>query len=122
MAIQLLKLRGVPPDELEELYALLDANDIDYYETSAGNWGISMPALWLRDESQHEQACGLLKSFHEQRYRQARSEYEELRRSGRARTLVDIIRENPARYFLYTALVIGLIYLSIAPYMAMGKG
>mgnify|MGYP000122608217 CR=1 FL=1 len=25
-----------------------------YYETPAGNWGISMPALWLKDENAHD--------------------------------------------------------------------
>ncbi len=38
MATQLVKLRNVPEDELEEIYALMEANDIEVYETSAGNW------------------------------------------------------------------------------------
>ena len=59
----LFKLRGVPEDEIKEVIALLDENRVDYYETDAGNWGISMPALWLKDENDYPKARELLDNY-----------------------------------------------------------
>lgn len=53
MSKLLFKLRGVPDDEADEIRALLAEKQIEYYETSAGNWGISLPALWLQDDSRY---------------------------------------------------------------------
>jgi hypothetical protein len=119
MAKQLLKLRHVPDDELNEIRALLEANEIDFYETSAGNWGISMPALWLVHDEQYPQARHLLDEYSEERYRRARSEYEALKQAGKARTFMDIARENPLRFILYMAIVVVLAYFSIAPFIAV---
>ncbi len=119
MAIQLLKLRGVPEDELADLHNLLEEHDIDYYETSAGNWGISMPALWLRDHAQFTQARALLDDYQARRRLQAREEYLRLKREGRARTFLDIARENPLRYVAYLALIAGLVYISVVPFLAL---
>ena len=63
MARQLLKLRHVPEDERAEICELLETHDIAFYETSAGNWGISLPALWLVHDEQYEQARALLDSL-----------------------------------------------------------
>ncbi len=67
MAILLFSLRDVPDDENFEIKELLDTHEINYYETSAGNWGVSMPALWLRDKDQLEKAQKLLSEYHTQR-------------------------------------------------------
>jgi hypothetical protein len=42
----------VPDDEAHEIRELLIDNDIDFYETSVGVFGISMPGLWLKNEEQ----------------------------------------------------------------------
>lgn len=117
MAIQLMKLRLVPADELEDIHALMEAHDISVYETSAGNWGISLPALWLHDESRYQEAKDLLASYAEQRQARARESYEALKAAGRARTLLDIIRDNPLRFLVSTALIGALLWLSLVPFL-----
>ena len=119
MATQLLKLRNVPPDELEEIYALLEENEIEVYETSAGNWGISMPALWLRHDEQLTTAKALLKQYETERFERVRGEYEELKRAGKARTFIDIARENPFKYIAYLAMIAGLLYISLVPFLSL---
>ena len=52
MPVKLFSLRGVPDDEADEIRALLAQHAIDYYETPPGNWGVSMPAIWLPDDSE----------------------------------------------------------------------
>jgi hypothetical protein len=119
MAIQLMLLRNVPADELAEVCSLLDAHDIAYYETSAGTFGISLPALWLHDESRYDQARTLLDAYSAERYARARAEFEALKAAGRKRTFLDIARENPLRFVLYLALAGGLAWVSTVPFLQM---
>jgi hypothetical protein len=119
MAIQLVKLRHMPADELEEIHALMIEHDIEVYETGAGSWGISMPALWLRHDAQYEQAQALLDSYAEERFQRMRGEYQALKAAGKARTFLDIARENPIRYFVYVAMIGALIYISLIPFISL---
>lgn len=121
MAVQLFILRGVPDDEADEIRALLTEHRIDYYETPAGSWGMSMPALWLNDENQLERAQNLLDDYQQQRRAAARDEYDELRVQGRQRTVIDLFRDHPLRYLLYLALVAVIAYFSISPFVNLGR-
>ena len=106
-------LRGVPGDEADEVRALLSENDIHYYETPPGNWGLSLPALWLQDESQVAEANGLLDQYQHERMLSARSEYARLRAEGKTPGLLDNIRNNFLRVVLTLAGAGALIYLPI---------
>ena len=89
MPVQLFRLRGVPDDEAEDIRALLTDNGIDFYETPAGNWGISMPAIWLTDENQLQQAQSLIKTYQQERFVRIRNEYEQLRKDGKNKNFID---------------------------------
>lgn len=119
MATQLVKLRHVPQDELEEIHALMEAHDIEVYETSAGSWGISMPALWLRHDEQLDHARSLLKEYEVERFNRMRGEYEALKQAGKARSFLDIARENPLRYIAYLVMIAALVYISLVPFLAL---
>jgi len=119
MATQLMKLRYVPEDELREIHELMEQHEIEVYETSAGNWGISLPALWLKDDEQYPRARALLDDYARERASKARAEFEALKRSGRERTFIDILREKPLRTILYISVVLVLIYISIAPFVSL---
>lgn len=121
MAVQLIKLKFVPADELEEIHALMADNDIEVYETSAGNWGISMPALWLRDDAQLPQARALLDAYAEERFQRMRGEYQALKDAGKARTFLDIARENPLKYIAYVVMIGVLVYISLVPFISLVK-
>ncbi len=112
MPAQLFKLRGVPDDEAEEIRALLQEHTIDFYETPAGNWGISMPSIWLNDELQLEQARTLIEEYQQQRQRSGRQE--------RPRTLFAMVGEHPLRYLVYVALIALVLYISITPFLKLG--
>lgn len=115
----LLRLRGVPPDEADEIRELLQSNSIDFYETSAGNWGISMPAMWLRDSSQLQRALALLQAYQHERTQRMQNEYAQLKARGEQRTLFDIFREDPLRMILYLAAVAAIIYISLVPFFEL---
>ena len=120
MATLLFRLRNVPEDEAEEVRQLLEAHAIAFYETDAGNWGISLPALWLQDESQHAQASALLLNYQQERAARVRADYRALRAQGRHPTLMTSLRENPVRFVVYTGLSAAVLYLSVSSFFGLG--
>jgi hypothetical protein len=120
MSVILFRLRGVPDDEADEIRELLKTNGIDFYETSAGNWGISMPAIWLRDYHQLKQTKQMLEVYQEERSSRMQSEYARQKERGENRNLYDIFREDPLRMLLYVAAVVAIIYFSVMPFLEMG--
>jgi len=121
MATQLFSLRNVPDDEADEVRALLDAHQVDYYETGAGNWGISSPALWLRNDDDLPRARELIDAYQRQRAIEQRERYAELRRRGEHRTLWKVFVEHPLRFVMYLAIVGVVAYLSIKPFLHLGQ-
>lgn len=117
MPIQLMRLRGVPDDEAEEVRQLLSDAHIDYYETPAGMWGVSMPAIWLRDDSQLSTAEKLLENYQQQRRQQARDDYEQLRARGLNPGILDKIKQAPLQFLIYLLAILFVLYLSTAPFL-----
>lgn len=120
MAVKLFSLNGVPDDEAEEVRALLNANSVEFHETSAGNWGISSAAIWLPDDVRLEEAQALIADYQRARQVRARAEYEQLCREGKQRTLADVILEHPLRFFVYLAVIAAILYFSIKPFLDIG--
>ncbi len=117
MAIVLMKLRQVPEDELTEILDLLDTHEVDYYQTTAGSWGISLPALWLSDESRFEEVRALLDDYAAERQQKVREEYRLMHEAGKSRTMLDMLRENPLKYIGALILISGLLYISLMPFI-----
>ncbi|MBY0473672.1 MAG: hypothetical protein K2Q13_01260 [Nitrosomonas sp.] len=113
MAKILFRLNGVSDDEAYEVRELLTNNAIDYYETAPGNWGVSMPAIWLNDDSQFEKARALLDTYQNERTVRMREEYDRLKREGKNRTFWDAIIQKPVSFAIHLALALMVIYLSI---------
>lgn len=119
MAILLMNLRNVPDDELEEVHALLESHGIDVYETTVGSFGISMPGLWLYDDSKLAQARALLDAYAEERRQRVQREHAELKAAGKARTFGDIARENPVRFVVYLAAIVAVAWFALMPFLSL---
>ena len=117
MAVLLFKLNGVPEDEAEDIRALLNENGIDYYETDAGRWGISLAAVWLRDDRQLQRAREMLDLYQQQRFVRAREEYEARKAAGELETLLGRAVRDPLRFLLYFAAILLILYLSVTPFI-----
>ncbi|PTN12067.1 DUF6164 family protein [Nitrosomonas aestuarii] len=117
----LFKLNGVSNDEANEVRTLLDDNDIDYYETSAGNWGISLPAIWLKDVTQFKRARALVDEYQKARTIKMRAEYALMKKEGKNKTLFDAIKEKPAQFVLHLAVSALVVYLSIRLVIDIGE-
>ncbi len=109
----LFRLNGVSDEEANDVRELLIHNAIDFYETSAGNWGVSMAAIWLKDENQFQRARTLLDTYQSERATRMREEYTRLKQQGKHKTLIASIRQSPVLFTVHLALAILVIYLSI---------
>jgi len=105
--------RGVPDDEVYEIREVLTNNNIDFYETSSGNWGISMPAFWLQYDGDFETAQGLLNVYHEQRAKKQCEIYQKLKGEGRDKKWMDFFKKNPVRTVVYISFVVFILYLYV---------
>ena len=116
MPLQLFNLRGVPEDEAEDIRQLLDENQIEFYETSAGNWGVSLPAFWLSDESsQFDEAKALIDAYQVERAERAQEAYRQLKAEGQQRNLIGMLKESPLQLAVYLLLIGLILFISLTP-------
>ena len=120
MTILLFSLRGVPEDEADEVRELLAEQNIDFYETSAGNWGMSMPALWLRDEGELEKAQHVLNAYQQQRFLTSRENYLQSKKAGQQKTFLKAFIEKPLLYCAYILTMLLVVYVSIRLLFELG--
>ncbi len=121
MAVRVFNLNNVPDDELEEVRELFNQHSIDFYETPAGRWGISSPALWIKDEKQHPQVKTLLAEYAVKRASRKREEYDQLKKEGQQKPTLDLIKERPFFVVMYAAILALIIYLSTLPFVHFFK-
>ncbi|WIO74486.1 DUF6164 family protein [Porticoccaceae bacterium LTM1] len=122
MAKLLFKLNNVPADEAQEVRQLLDDHQIDFYETPGGNWGISVEAIWLHDDSRLLEAKALLEEYQAERSRRVRAEYEQSRAQGEHPNLWQKICANPLPVIALMALAAAIIYFSVVPFFDLFHG
>jgi len=117
MAVLFFKLRNVPDDEAADVRQLLQDHSIEFYETTAGIWGISMPGIWLHDNSRQVEARRLLDNYQKNRQREARASYEQARAEGKQRTVFTLISEAPVKFVLLLAALFFVLYISLMPFL-----
>jgi hypothetical protein len=117
MPVMLFRLRGVQEDEAEELRQALDHNGIEFYETPADRWGVSMPAIWLTDESQLDKAQTVVEQCQQQRSARFRQEYEALKKAGRLETFYSRFKNKPLMVLLYILLLVFVLYFFTMPFI-----
>jgi len=113
MSVLLFPLRGVPVDEAQDVRELLSNHTIKFYETSAGNWGLSNPALWLIDPLQLAEAKNLIAKYQQQRQVASKAEYQRQLEQGNNQTLLDNLKAHPFRSMVYFGLIFVVLYISV---------
>ena len=119
MAKLLFRMRHVPEDEAAEVRELLETNQIEFFETYAGSWGISLPALWLKNESQYAQARALLDDYQAERGARTRAEYQSQLQRGEGKTSWHFFKEDPFRYVAYVIAIVLVLYLSLQFFLSL---
>ncbi|VAX11681.1 hypothetical protein MNBD_GAMMA26-53 [hydrothermal vent metagenome] len=121
MSALLFRLRNVPDDEADEVRELLTENGIIFYETSAGNWGISLPGIWVQDEAQLPRAKTLIETYQQERLIRVQDEYNQLSREGRARTIIGVMKSTPVRFVAYLAIIALILTISLKPFFDLAN-
>ena len=119
MAVLIFRLRQVPDDEAEAIRHLLDENTIDWYETNAGNWGISMPGIWVSDDEQAAFAQQLIGQYQHERASSQRLLHEQQKQLGQNATMLQRIIQHPLRSIGIILFCLFILYVSIHPFMQM---
>ena len=120
MTLLLFNLRDVPEDEADEVRELLTTQNIDFYETSAGNWGMSMPALWLRNDADLEKARYVLNNYQQQRFLTSRENYLLRKKTDQEKTFLKAFIEKPLLYCAYLFTMLLVVYVSIKLLFELG--
>ncbi|MBL4581923.1 MAG: hypothetical protein JKY29_08905 [Gammaproteobacteria bacterium] len=103
------KLRNVPMDEAQDIRELLEGNDIAYFETSAGNWGISLPAIWIHESREFEFTRQLIDEYQSERTERLRREYQLSRENGEAKTVWQSFKRNPLRFIAFSVIIVVIL-------------
>lgn len=117
MAVLFFRLNNVPDQEADAVRALLEENEIEFYETSSGMFGISTAAIWLRDKEQLPRARQLLEEFQASHRENARRAYRESVERGEAETFGMRLRREPLKALLALMAIAAILYISIVPWM-----
>jgi len=119
MAKLIFKLRDVPEDEAQDIRDLLNNSNIPFYETHAGNWGIGMAGVWLKEDNQVQQATALIEDYEAERQMKMQQENALLHENGQRPSLLTNIRHSPLRFFVYVFSIVVIVYISVAPYVGL---
>ena len=112
MSKLIFRLRDVPTEEAESVRSLLKENNIEFYETSAGNWGISLAGIWVVDNSQADTARNLINA-----YQQSLGEaFQHHDTPG----LFTVFKAQPLKYILSLLFIGVILYFSIKPFLSFG--
>lgn len=115
MSKLLLNLRMVLDDEAEDVRIMLDANNIEYYETRPGRWGISHGGIWITHDADTDQARRLMADYQRQRQARVRAENAAARRDGSAETFRSIVRAQPGRVLMIVLAIAFMLLLVALP-------
>ena len=121
MAKLLFRLNQVEDDEADDVRALLDESGLEYYETNAGRWRVSVAAIWLRHDDDYEQARAMLDDYQQQRSERLQEEYRQLEENGEQETFLQRARERPADLILVILSVVIVIGLMVWPFLNFAR-
>jgi Family of unknown function (DUF6164) len=120
MAFLFFRLNGVPQDEADDIRQLLDNHQIDYYETDGGNWGMSMPAIWLHTEEDMEKIQPLYDEYQRDRTESQRELYQQQKYQNRHKGFFNRHKQHPFRLLFYVGIIVLVAYCSIKWVFEMG--
>jgi hypothetical protein len=119
MPARLLGLRDVPEDEIDDIVALLEGAAIEHYLTPPGLFGLSAPALWVRDAERLSEAKALLAQYQAGRAERARAAFEAARAAGEVPSLWAALKARPAHAFGLLVLVVGVLLTLSLPWLLL---
>lgn len=118
MSTLVFKLRYVPEDEAADVRALLSEHRVEFYETTAGNWGIAMPGIWVGDEDV-QQARTLIDEYQQTRASELRSQREEAVAQGTAPPWYSQFVKRPFATMGIVLFCLFIVYALLSPFLRL---
>ncbi len=109
-------LHNVPDDEADDVRSLLQENQIDFYETSAGRWKIGLAAIWLPNNLQKLQAESLLDAYQKKRYQDFTEHREHLKKLGTLSSMQEKLYTQPLQFIAAITGIIIVLAISVLPF------
>ncbi len=119
MSKLLFRLKNVPDDESNEIRSILSSNEIDYYETYAGTFGIGMAGIWLQDESDFDVAKALLDDYSRSRLAKAQQEQQQAIENKVNETFLKKVLREPFKILVCIVAIGFVLYISVVPFIKM---
>ena len=107
------RMRYVPQDEAQEVRDLLKENDIDFFETFAGSWSISVPALWVKHDEQFSRARRIIEDYQIERTKKVKQEFSEHKNTGKNITVRNIFSKSPSKFIGSIFAICIILYISL---------
>jgi len=111
----LLNLRYVPDDEAEEVRVMLEAHQVEFYETPRGPFGITAGGIWIRSVDDYPRAQSLMDDYQAERRERVRQQLETYGRPS----LGDNLRERPLRALAIAAGIAFVLLFFFAPLVVL---
>ncbi len=100
-------------EEISDILALLQRHAISHYETPKGVFGLSVGAIWVKQDSDYERARQIIEEYDKARAQRVRQQYESATHgSGIAATLLNVQRlivERPHQALSYIVIIAALV-------------
>jgi len=109
------RLNNVPESEVDLVRDLLETNNVDFYETDAGRWGISVAAFWVKEEAEFKKARQLIEDFQVDHRLKLAEAFKADQAAGRIPSFWQLLKANPIMYILYWVLILAVLAISTVP-------
>lgn len=115
MAKIVFRLNGVPEAEGNAIRELLSTHQIEYYETSEGRWGVSVGALWVKNNDDFTPARELIDAYQSHHADAMRQQFRLDKAEGRIPSFWQLLKANPFMFLLYWLIILAVATITILP-------
>jgi len=119
MAELIFNLKDVPEEEANDIRDLLDTNQIEFYETSAGRWKISVAAIWVTHNEDYIKSRQLINEYQHNLIARRQAERADPENRANIPDWKEHLRNNPIVVLLYIVAIAVVIALSILPFIRL---
>ncbi|EAQ64285.1 hypothetical protein MED121_19449 [Marinomonas sp. MED121] len=116
MAKIIFSLKYVQEDEASDIRSLLMENEIEFYETTAGRWQISLAAIWVRHNEDYEKARALIEADQKVRREAYQANIPDI---GVLPSLWRQCRHNPVEFLFTLVAIVFVLGLTLYPFWAV---
>jgi len=118
MSNLIFKLNSVPDDEANEIRELLDKEELPFYETDSGRWGLGFAAIWIKDKDLAISAKELIKQYQIERYERITSEHKEQELAGEKISRFEYFMQSPIKFSILISFALALAYFTVIPFFS----